>query len=79
MTSIQDAIALVHRVNKDRALQERINTLQPRDWASFFALAAELGYDVDHEAFHNGCLTDEIVHFCPALTRFAGPLFVYKM
>jgi len=53
--------------------------LQPRAWASFFALAAEWGYDLDLEAFHRGCLSDEIVHFCPAMVSFAGQLLLYKM
>jgi hypothetical protein len=79
MASARDAITLVHRINKDRAIQQRLSALKPRDWASFFALAAELGYDVNHEAFHHGCLSDEVIHFCPALSRFAGPLFSYKL
>ena len=79
MSSTEDAVAFVHKLNKDRALQARAGALRPRDWASFFALAAELGYDVDLEAFYYGCLSDKVVHFCPALVRFAGPLYTYKM
>lgn len=79
MSSTEHAIAFIHKVNKDRVLQDRVNELEPRDWASFFALAAELGYDLDLEAFHHGCLSDRIVHFCPALVRFAGQLYSYKM
>lgn len=73
------AIAFVQKVNKDTSTQQRIDTLRPRDWGGFFAIAAELGYDLDLETFHNGCLSDQISHFCPALVRFAGPLFLYKM
>ena len=79
MGNTKDAIAFIHKVNKDRGLQERVTELQPRAWASFFALAAEAGYDLDLEAFLNGCLSDGIVHFCPALVHFAGHLFLYKM
>jgi hypothetical protein len=79
MGSITDAIAFVHRANKDRSLQETIDALHPRDWAGLFALAADCGYDVDLESFFYGCLSDDIVYFCPALVRFAGHLHTYKM
>jgi hypothetical protein len=79
MGSTADAVAFVHQVNQDRAIQEAISELQPRDWAGFFALAAELGYELDLGTFFHGCLSDEIVYFCPALVRFAGHLHTYKM
>jgi hypothetical protein len=79
VANTKDAIAFIHRINKDRALQERISILKPRDWASFFALAEEMGYTVDPEAFYHGCLSEQVVHFCPALSRFAGHLHTYKM
>jgi hypothetical protein len=79
MGSTADAIAFVHRANKDRDLQEAIDTLHPRDWSSFFALAADLGYDLDLESFYFGCLSSEVVYFCPSLVRFAGQLHSYKM
>ena len=74
-----DAIAFVHTANKDRDLQEALDRLRPRDWTSLFALAADYGYDLDLESFFHGCLSDEIVYFCPALVRFAGHLHTYKM
>jgi hypothetical protein len=79
VSSTDDAVAFVHKVNKNRALQARVGALRPRDWASFFTLAAELGYEVDLETFYYGCLSDAVVHFCPALIRFAGQLYSYKM
>jgi hypothetical protein len=79
MASSQDAIAFIHRINKDRAVQVRVRALKARDWASFFALAAELGYALDLEAFYHGCLSDQVVYFCPALYGFAGHLHTYKM
>ena len=79
VSNTKDAVAFVHQVNKKRALQERVGALKPRDWASFFALAAELGYDVDLETFYYGCLSDKVVHFCPELIKFAGQLYSYKM
>ena len=79
MSSNADAVAFVHKINKDSFLQERVNALKPRDWPSFFAMAAEIGYDLDLEALHHGCLSDEVIHFCPALVRFAGQPFLYKM
>jgi len=79
VSSIEDAVAFLHKVNKDRALQERVGALKPREWASFFALAGELGYEIDLEAFYHGCLSDKVVHFCPALIKFAGQLYSYKM
>lgn len=79
MANSDDAIAFIHRVNKDRAVQERVSALKPRDWAGFFDLAKELGYAVDLEAFYRGCLSDQVVHFCPALSGFAGHLHTYKM
>ena len=79
MSSIHDAVAFVHRINKDRAVQERVNALKPRDWTAFFALAEELGYTVDLEAFYHGCLSNQVVYFCPALSGFAGHLHNYKL
>ena len=79
MNSTTDAVAFVHRANKDRDLQEALDRLRPRDWAGLFALAADYGYDVDLETFFYGCLSDEVVYFCPALVRFAGHLHTYKM
>jgi hypothetical protein len=79
MGSTADAIAFVHQVNKDPAIQEAINALRPRHWSGFFALAATLGYDLDLESFYFGCLSEEVVYFCPALVRFAGQLHSYKM
>ena len=79
MTSSDDANAFIHRINKDRAVQERVSALKPRDWSGFFALAGELGYAVDLEAFYHGCLSDQVVRFCPALSGFAGHLHTYKM
>jgi hypothetical protein len=52
VSSTEDAVAFVHQVNKNRALQERVDAMKPRDWVSFFALAAELGYEVDLKAFY---------------------------
>lgn len=79
MSSIEDAVAFVHKVNKDRVLQARVGALRPRDWASFFALAAELGYEVDQETLYCGCLSDRVLYFCPVLSKFAGQLYSYKM
>jgi hypothetical protein len=79
VANTQDAIDFVHRVNRDRTVQERVSALKPRDWTGFFALAEELGYAVDLEAFYNGCLSDHVVYFCPALSAFAGHLHTYKM
>jgi hypothetical protein len=66
-------------VNKDRAVQQQVAALKPRDWAGLFALAEELGYAVDRDSFYHACLSSRVVYFCPALSRFAGPLFLYKM
>ena len=79
MSCTTDAIAFVHTANKDRDLQEALDRLRPREWASLFALAADYGYDLDLESFFHGCLSDEIVYICPALVRFAGHLHTYKM
>jgi len=79
MRSKAEAIAFIHRVNKDRDLREAIDALRPRDWASLFELAASYGYDVDLESFYYGCLSDSVGYFCPALVRFAGHLHTYKM
>jgi hypothetical protein len=79
VASTKDAVAFVHRINKDRAVQKGISALKPRDWASFFLLAEELGYAVDLETFYYGCLSEQVVHFCPALSGFAGHLHTYKM
>lgn len=79
MRSATDAIAFVHRANKDPDLQEAIDTLRPRDWAGLFALAADWGYNLNLESFFYSCLSDDIVYFCPALVRFAGHLHTYKM
>ena len=79
VNNTEDAVAFVHKVNRDRAIQEQVSALKPRDWANFFALAAELGYEIDLETLYYGCLSDKVVHFCPALVRFAGQLYSYKM
>ena len=79
VSSTEDVVAFIHKINKDRDLQVRVNALKPRDWRGFFALAAEMGYELDVGTFHNGCLSEEIVYFCPTLVRFAGQLFLYKM
>ena len=79
VSSTKDVIAFIHKINKDRDLQVRVNALKPRDWSGFFALAAEMGYDLDLETFHNGCLSEKVVYFCPTLVQFAGQLFLYKM
>ena len=79
MSSSEDAIALVHKVNRDQVLQESVAALRPRDWPRFVALAACWGYDIDLESFYHGCLSDKVTHFCPALIRFAGQLHSYKM
>ena len=50
-----------------------------RYWAGLFALAADYGYGADRETFFYGCLSDEVVYFCPTLVRFAGHLHTYKM
>lgn len=79
MGSTADAVAFVHRVNKDPAIQKAVNALRPGDWSNIIALAADLGYDLDLESSYFGCLSEEVVHFCSALVRFAGHLHSYKM
>ena len=79
MTSAQDAVIFINKINENAELQEKVKQLKKGEWAAFFALAAEEGLAVDRGAFMQGCLSPQVNHFCPALIAFAGQLHTYKM
>ncbi len=79
MAGREEAILFIHRINKEKPLQEKVAGLKKGEWDAFFAIAREIGLELGREGFAQGCLSPRVNYFCPALIKFAGHLHMYKM